>query len=205
MEWNRPVRKWDWEGGEKLQLPLFPELHCLLFMVLWNTSRTCQWSPFSAKRSSDEFYSHNQMILHCSAFQTSLLYGIILLKHMAHARLSLVPPYLGSFTLRQTSTRKISGACKLWENWKSGEWRGPVSSGWGGISVEIPSQWQAVLRPLLLHGPSHWGQSFESRGRIRCIAVSDVSAGDAERQGNRHGASSLQPGTECSKKAAALG
>lgn len=61
--------------------------------------------------------------------------AIILYKRMAHARLSLVPPYLGSFTLRQTSTRKISGACKLWESWKSGEWRGRVSSGWRGTDL----------------------------------------------------------------------
>lgn len=54
---------------------------------------------------------------------------------MAHARLSPVPPYLGNFTLRQTSTRKISGACKLLESWKSGEWREPVSSGWGGTDL----------------------------------------------------------------------
>lgn len=86
-------------------------------------------APFLLKGAQRNFIPHNQMILHCSAFQTSLLYGVILLKHLAHARLSPVPPYLGSFTLRQTSTRKISEARKLLESWKSGEWREPVSSG----------------------------------------------------------------------------
>lgn len=207
MEWYRPVRKWDWKGGEKLPLPLFPELHCLLFMVLWNTSRTCQWSPFSAKRSSEEFYSpqSNDSPLQCFPDISALW------RNLAQAPGTCTPvpraTVFGEFysktdqhkediwspkAARELEERWVEGACELRLRWN-----------W---SVEIPSQWQAVLRPLLPHGPSHWGQSFESRRyNIRCTDVLDVSVGDAERQGNRHGASSLQPCTSCSKKAAGSG